>query len=223
MTSLHSGVRSAGAEELDVIAKVLVVDDLAEARKLVGHRLSQVGFAISYACDGLEALRAFERDDSDLIVTDWQMPRLDGIGLVRRIRETSDVPIMMLTAFASIPDCENAMRVGADRYLQFSRDLDRLAEVATELGRQGRGFDACGPDEQLGMTAAEARSIAQQELRAQLQELLVDCRGNIAEMARRMGKDRSTIRYHLRRLGMLEFGVSESHARLQTRRRFHDG
>jgi len=53
------------------------------------------------------------------------------------------------------------------------------------------------------VTAAEVRRIARSELEAELARQLVDCRGNLAEVARRMGKDRSTIRYHLRRFGML--------------------
>ena len=203
---------------LGEIRSALIVDDLAEAREAVGDRLCRVGFSVVYAEDGLDAFDAFVRDEPDLIVTDWQMPRLNGIGLVRRIRQISNVPVVMLTAFGSIPDCEEAMRVGADRYLQFRRDLDRVGEVACELIRDrvadegkirralptpatgvGRFRQASA-----GMTVAEARSLAQQKFRDELQRQLFDCDGNVAEMERRMGKDRSTIRYHLRRLGMLE-------------------
>jgi DNA-binding NtrC family response regulator len=185
----------------------LVVDDLAEAREILGDRLSAVGFTISYAQDGLDALNAFAREGPDLIMTDWQMPRLNGLGLLRRIREISNVPVVMITAFGSIPDCEEALRVGADRYLQFRRDLDRVGDVARELLRTStpRDRDAGRPGLMpREMTAAEARLLAQRELREELQKHLVDCRGNIAEMARRMGRDRSTIRYHLRRMGMLQ-------------------
>ena len=206
------------------MGRALIVDDLADARKIVGDRLAEVGFAIAYAEDGLDGFNAFVRDEPDLVVTDWQMPRLNGIGLVRRIREISDVPVVMLTAFGSIPDCEEAMRVGVDRYLQFRRDLDRVGQIARELMRNSAakegGIARELPSPTLragsfvsataGMTAAEARSLAQYELREELQKQLFDCRGNIAEMARRMGKDRSTIRYHLQRLGMLEPKESES-------------
>ena len=53
------------------------------------------------------------------------------------------------------------------------------------------------------MTAADARQLRDRELFDRLERLLIETRGNIAEMGRRMGKDRSTIRYHLRRFGML--------------------
>ena len=181
----------------------LVVDDLPEARRIVGERLIRVGFDLDYAEDGIAALDAFGQSRPDLIVTDRQMPRLDGIGLLRRIREISNVPVLMISAFASISDCEEAMRVGANRYLQFRLDLDRIGSVACDLIGEGATTPDCFEARRV-MTATEARSIARQELRRELQRLLFECRGNIAEMARRMDKDRSTIRYHLRRLGMLD-------------------
>lgn len=215
----------ATADGLGGVGRALIVDDLAEAREIIGDRLCDVGFAVAYAEDGLDAFNAFVRDEPDLIVTDWQMPRLNGIGLVRRIRAISDVPVVMLTAFGSIPDCEEAMRVGVDRYLQFQRDLHRVGEVARELMKDSvakeNGITRAQriPANRVGgskparvamMTAAEARSLAQQEFCEELQKQLSDCQGNISEMARRMGKDRSTIRYHLRRLGMLELNTSRS-------------
>jgi len=182
----------------------LVVDDQAEARKLLGDRLEQVGFDLSFAEDGLAALGVFGASQPDLILTDRHMPRLDGIGLLRRIRQVSDVPVVMITAFASISGCEEAMRVGANRYLEFRRDLDRVASVACELVERKSSLSI--RKDSRSITATGARLQAQQELRRSLEGLLVECRGNIAEMARRMGRDRSTIRYHLRRLGMLGEG-----------------
>jgi len=208
------------------MGRALVADDLPGAREIIGDQLCGVGFTVVYAKDGLDAFDLFVREAPGLIVTDWQMPRLNGVGLVRRIREISDVPVVMLTAFGSIRDCEEAMRVGVDRYLQSGRDLQRVGEVARELMRDRiakakRGGIANTPSApELGAgrfsrggalwTAAEARSLAQQELRKELQKQLFECRGNVSEMARRMGKDRSTIRYHLRRFGMLESSTSRS-------------
>jgi DNA-binding NtrC family response regulator len=208
------------------MGRALVVDDLPGAREIIGEQLCGVGFTVVYAEDGLDAFDLFVREAPGLIVTDWQMPRLNGVGLVRRIREISDVPVVMLTAFGSIRDCEEAMRVGVDRYLQSGRDLQRVGEVACELmkdriAKAKRGGIAQTPRVResaagrfsLGgaeWTAAEARSLAQQELREELQKHLFECRGNVSEMARRMGKDRSTIRYHLRRFGMLDSTTSRS-------------
>ncbi len=181
---------------------VLVVDDLANARKILGERLTQVGFDPSYAEDGLVALYAVERHLPDLVVTGRKLPRLDGIGFLRRLREISDVPVVMVATPASVADCEEAMRAGANRYLDYGRDLDRVASVACDLV-EGWSADP-GLVSNRSVTARGVRLRAKRALRRQLQDLLVECRGNIAEMARRMGKDRSTIRYHLRRLGMLD-------------------
>ena len=181
--------------------RALVVDDLANARKAVGEQLSRVGFDVCYAEDGFAALTVFGRVRPDLIVTDCQMPRLDGLGLLRRVRAVSDVPVVMITAFASISDCEEAIRLGANRYLQFRRDLDGVGSVACEL--VGSSPSEGELPRFAVMTARRARSLAREELRSELERLLVECRGNIAEMARRMGRDRSTIRYHLHQLGML--------------------
>jgi len=123
-------------EDVEEPRRALVVDDLAETREIVGHRLAEVGFTIAYAVDGLDAYDVFVRDGSDLIVTDGQMPRLNGLGLVRRIRQISNVPVVMLAEFGSVPDCEEAMRVGVDRYLQFGRDLERVAGIASALVRE---------------------------------------------------------------------------------------
>lgn len=231
------GVAADGSQGM---ATALVVDDLEEVREVIGGRLAEVGFSVAYAKDGLDAFTVFVRDAPDLVVTDQQMPRLNGIGLVRRIRQISDVPVVMIAAFGSVPECEEAMRVGVDRYLEFGRDLNRVGEVARELildSAVTEGDVAPEPSSSAsaispmgmrtaigGMTAAEARSLAQQELRAELQKQLFDCRGNIAEMARRMGRDRSTIRYHLRRLGMLDLkaGVSTPKHRSGGSRRIAD-
>jgi DNA-binding NtrC family response regulator len=196
--------------------RALVVDDLESGRRVVGRGLIEAGFEISYACDGLEAMERLHEGWPDVIVSDFQMPRVDGLQLLQRVREVSDVPLVMITVFGSIPDCEAAMRQGADRFLQFARDSERVGEVArglVEAVRErvgparapgGRLCRASPLDQQdMPCTAEEVRARVQRELRSELQRLLVECRGNIAEMARRLGRDRSTVRYHLRRLGLL--------------------
>jgi CheY-like chemotaxis protein len=210
-------------------AHALVVDDLAESRLVLAERLAAADFEVETAADGLAAVDAFRRAGHDLVVTDVRMPRLNGIGLVRRIRETSSVPIVVVTAYPSVPDCEEALRVGADRYLQLRRDLERVGRIARELlansrcrrppasgaelrhaAENGHGTARHGGAlEPPVITAEEARRLGRRELRRELERQVVACRGNIAEIARRMGRDRSTIRYHLRRLGLLDPGVTE--------------
>ena len=150
--------------------KALVVDDLPEICEMVAEQLEPIGFDVSFAQDGHKALASLERMMPDLIVTDFQERRRTGVDFVRRVREVSSVPVLVLTAFGSIPDCEDAMRGGADRYLQLKRDLDRIGDVALELVRESS--TRAGHEAQAAMTAADARLLARQELQDTLQDLV---------------------------------------------------
>ena len=179
----------------------LVVDDTAEARALLHEKLSACGFRVAQARDAFHALERLPEIAPDLVVTDLRMPGQDGIDLVRRIREFSDVPIIVITAFPSVPTCESALRGGAQRFLRWRHDLDRLGEVATEL-LSARGRKQA--DEGGVRDVAAARMRRQRELRDHLERLLAECQGNIARMAERLGRDRATVVYHLRKFGLFE-------------------
>ncbi len=71
-------------------------------------------------------------------------------------------------------------------------------------GRKSEAGPSPSAPRKPALTAAEARGLRDQELFERLEALLIETRGNIAEMARRLGRDRSTVRYHLRRFGMLD-------------------
>jgi DNA-binding response OmpR family regulator len=180
--------------------RALIVDDVAAEREIVGKELSRVGFAIDIAVDADEASSLFERTRLDLVVADHRQPGIDAIDLVRRLRRVSDVPIVVRASLPSIDDCERAMRAGADRFLRSKGGVEELGKAArallTDRSRSARAGKI--------VTREEARAMGQRELRSLLQRLLIECRGNIAEIARRMDRDRSTIRYHLRRLNMLD-------------------
>ena len=181
----------------------LVVDDTPAARTLLCERLGAEGFRVAQARDAFHALERLPEVAPDLVVTDLRMPGQDGIDLVRRIREFSEVPIIVITAYPSVPTCESALRGGAHRFLRWRQDLDRLGEVAVELLRDreaGRVESAPSGVRDVG----SARRRRQDELRDQLERLLVECHGNIARMADRLGRDRATVVYHLRKFGLFE-------------------
>lgn len=185
--------------------RVLVVGDVSEGggcTVLLGTRLIEAGFAVSFASDGSDALAFLARRPPALVVANDEHARLDGIELVRRLRERSDVPVLIVSAGGSVPACEEAMRVGADRFLQRCCDLERIGLVARELVNEKPVSSRYLRPPTL--TAAHARTLRDRELFDLLEGLLLETRGNIAEMARRIGRDRSTVRYHLRRFGMLE-------------------
>ena len=98
--------------------KILVVDDEMRMRKLVCDFLNRSGYKTIEAADGEEALEKFFSDkDIALIICDVMMPRLDGFGVVREIRQYSKVPIIMLTAKGEERDELTGFSAGADDYI----------------------------------------------------------------------------------------------------------
>ena len=100
--------------------KVLLVDDSLIARKVEQGILEHLGFDVDTAIDGLDALTKLESDTYDMIVTDLEMPRLDGFGLVRRLRnqpQHEELPILIISTRESAEDRMRAMEAGADAYL----------------------------------------------------------------------------------------------------------
>ena len=98
---------------------VLVVDDEVRMRKLIKDFLSQKGYSILEAGDGEEALKVFEEKQNsiDLILLDVMMPKLDGWSVLRQIRQTSKVPIIMLTARGEEQDELFGFELGVDEYI----------------------------------------------------------------------------------------------------------
>ena len=97
--------------------RILIVDDEKMIVQTVKAYLDQEGFKTYTASDGEAALRAFEEKGPDLIVLDLMLPRLNGIEVTKKIRATSNVPIIMLTAKASEADRVVGLELGADDYV----------------------------------------------------------------------------------------------------------
>ncbi|TMC54425.1 MAG: response regulator transcription factor [Chloroflexi bacterium] len=98
-------------------APILVVDDDPKIVSLVKTYLEREGLRVITAPDGQAALRAFSELHPGLIVLDLMLPELDGLALMRLIRERSDVPIVMLSARANVEDRVYGIHEGADDYL----------------------------------------------------------------------------------------------------------
>ncbi|HEY9689266.1 MAG TPA: response regulator, partial [Coleofasciculaceae cyanobacterium] len=97
--------------------KILIVDDESALRMILTTRLSLAGYEVVAAADGEEALDVFDREDPDLVVLDVMMPKIDGYGVCQTLRQTSDVPIIMLTALGDVGDRITGLQMGADDYL----------------------------------------------------------------------------------------------------------
>lgn len=95
--------------------KILIVDDNPEIREVVNVLLSNEGYLIVEACDGLEAIE--KANDKDLIILDIMMPNMDGYEVCQKIRETSNAPILFLTAKSMEQDKTQGFLCGGDDYL----------------------------------------------------------------------------------------------------------
>jgi two-component system response regulator HydG len=122
-----SGPRGAGVREPAVNQRVLVVDDDADLRQLFEVALAQKGFRVTLADSGDAALSALAAEPIDAVVTDLQMRGMDGIELARRVAEGwPHLPLLVVTAYGSIPSAVGAMRAGAYDFLTKPVDFDAL-------------------------------------------------------------------------------------------------
>lgn len=128
-----------GVERMEKL-KILVVDDESRMRKLVRDFLVKQNFEVAEAEDGEDALNQFyEQKDIALIILDVMMPKINGWDVCREIRETSKVPIIMLTAKGEESDELQGFDIGADEYISkpFSPRI-LVARVEAILRRTGK-------------------------------------------------------------------------------------
>jgi DNA-binding response OmpR family regulator len=123
---------------MSAAATILIVDDEADVRGLVREILQRAGYEVREAGDGQEGLRTFYAERPDLVVLDVSMPVLDGWETLARIRELSEVPVIMLTASGEELQRVRGLAGGADDYVTkpFGRQ-ELLARVEALLRRTG--------------------------------------------------------------------------------------
>ena len=121
---------------MDLNMKVLVVDDFATMRRIVKNVLKQLGFSdILEADDGATALDVIKENKIDLIVSDWNMPKMTGLDLLKTVREnesTKEIPFLMVTAEAQKENVLQAVQAGVSNYIvkPFTADgVDRKSVV----------------------------------------------------------------------------------------------
>ncbi|HME90040.1 MAG TPA: sigma-54 dependent transcriptional regulator [Myxococcaceae bacterium] len=114
--------------------RILVVDDEQNARVALRTILVEEGFEVSEAADGQEALALLPEFAPDLVLADVRMPRMDGLTLLRKARETGfDATFVMMTAFGSIEVAVEAMRAGAENFLVKPLDADAVLVVLQKV------------------------------------------------------------------------------------------
>ena len=117
---------------------ILAVDDSPSMRKMVSFTLSGAGFRVVEAIDGVDALEKAQKEQVDLVLVDQNMPRLDGIGLTRKLREDpryQNTPILILTTESSDQMKQAGREAGATGWLVKPFNPHRLIEVIQKVIR----------------------------------------------------------------------------------------
>lgn len=97
--------------------EILIVDDDPKILELLSIQLTKVGYRVTKATNGIEALNCIKKSVPDLAIVDVMMPKMDGYTLTRKIKETIDIPILLLTAKGELEDKEKGFLAGSDDYL----------------------------------------------------------------------------------------------------------
>jgi DNA-binding response OmpR family regulator len=116
--------------------KILIADDEPEILKLLQRYIEKEGYSVDTASDGLEAISLFNQNEYHLVILDIMMPQIDGIEVCRRLRNDTNVPIIMLTAKDDEIDKVLGLRIGADDYMTKPFGMNELmARVNAHLRR----------------------------------------------------------------------------------------
>ena len=123
--------------EVNCMSKsVLVVDDSMTMRQMVGFTLKQAGFTVIEACDGQDAMEKLPGCTVDLVITDLNMPRLDGIGFIRALRQQPQgrhIPVLMLTTESQDARKKEGRAAGATGWIVKPFHPDRLLQVVEKV------------------------------------------------------------------------------------------
>jgi DNA-binding response OmpR family regulator len=122
----------------DASPTILLVDDEDSVRKVLAFPLERDGYSVVQAVDGEDALRQFAAQPVDLVVLDIMLPKLDGLEVCKRLRATSTVPIIMLTARDDELDKVIGLELGADDYITKPFSIREFRSRVRALLRRAR-------------------------------------------------------------------------------------
>ena len=122
---------------MDLSMKVLVVDDFATMRRIIKNVLRQIGFTqILEADDGTTALGLLKENKVDLIISDWNMPQMNGLDLLKAVRKeepTKVIPFVMVTAEAQKDNVLQAVQAGVSNYIVKPFTADAVKEKLNQI------------------------------------------------------------------------------------------
>lgn len=122
---------------MDLSMKVLIVDDFATMRRIMKNILKQLGFTnIIEADDGTTALEELKKTDIDLIISDWNMPKMTGLELLKAVRgadNLKDLPFLMVTAEAQKQNVIDAVQAGVSNYVVKPFTAEAISEKLQKI------------------------------------------------------------------------------------------
>lgn len=122
---------------MDVSKKVLIVDDFSTMRRILKNILKQIGFTnITEADDGTTAWEELQKNSFDVIICDWNMPKMSGIDLLKKVRadETyKDIPFLMVTAEAQKQNVIEAVQAGVSNYVVKPFTAESISEKLAKI------------------------------------------------------------------------------------------
>lgn len=127
--------------------KILVVDDCATTRKLLTLYLKSKGYEVATAENGLDGLEKVGRENVNLVLSDLNMPYMDGLEFVKSLRanpDTAELPVVMVTTEADPEEKEKAMKAGANGYMIKPVTAEMVAQNIKEIMKAlfGKGGDS---------------------------------------------------------------------------------
>lgn len=147
-------------------AQIMVVEDDADLLEVLSETLVTAGYGVAYAKDGSDALKLLEKQRFDLVVSDIQMPNMDGHSLLKKVKENHpDLPVMLMTAYGSIQQAVDAMRDGAIDYMVKPFEAEVLVNMVSRYAGQPttQGASMIAVDEKSRNMLSIANRVAQSD------------------------------------------------------------
>lgn len=119
---------------------ILLVEDAYDLAKMIRSELEAQGYHVLHICDGVSALQAHTTELPALVILDWMLPELDGLEVLRQIRQTSSTPVLMLTARGQETDRVVGLELGADDYLTKPFSMRELIARVRALLRRAQAI-----------------------------------------------------------------------------------
>src|SRR5574338_963158 len=150
---------------------ILIVEDVPDILKLLEATLSFKGYRVIAAHNGQEALDAIQQERPALVITDIMMPKLDGFGLVHRLRinpDTRDIPVIFLTAtYVALEDKAFALNIGVTRFIEKPVNFEKFLDTVQQL------FTGGAPDTAPIMSEADFYEGYRQRLEKKLNQKII--------------------------------------------------